>query len=155
MLYSLKEETGHERPKDKSTNKNKKYKLRDNTHCLSPHPRPEMNQPPLTFPVPPSFIITIQWRQTSWYRSENQRILPKKKNFSVGWSWFKFNNLGLKGVEKGLKQEVFHIFKWIMYRCFVTLKNLRNLVNGVLTLIRNAIWMRKFFSFKKLYLMRT
>ena len=24
MLYSLKEETGHERPKDKSTNKNKK-----------------------------------------------------------------------------------------------------------------------------------
>ena len=35
MLYSLKKETGHERPKDKSTN----------THPLSPHPHPDINQP--------------------------------------------------------------------------------------------------------------
>ena len=39
MLYSLKKEAGHERPKDKSTNKNK---LRDNTHPLSPHPNPDI-----------------------------------------------------------------------------------------------------------------
>ena len=38
-LLTLKER-GHERPKDKSTNKNKqtKNKLRDNTHSLSPSP---------------------------------------------------------------------------------------------------------------------
>ena len=60
MLYSLKEEAGHERPKDKSTNENKKYKLRDNTNPLSPHPHPDMNQPPPTYPIYLSFIITIQ-----------------------------------------------------------------------------------------------
>ena len=48
MLYSLKKETGHETPKEKSTNKNKqtKDKLTDNTHPLSPHRNPDMNQPP-------------------------------------------------------------------------------------------------------------
>ena len=53
MLYSLKEEAGHERPKDKTTNKKKKYKLRDNTHPLSStytlrwinHPR--LSHPPI------------------------------------------------------------------------------------------------------------
>ena len=74
MPYSFKEETGHERPKDKNTNKNKKYKLRDNTYRLSPHPQPDMNQPPPTYLVPPSFIIRMQWTQNSWYRSDNQRI---------------------------------------------------------------------------------
>ena len=59
MLYSLKEETGHEEPKDKSTNK-KTNKLRDNNHPLSPHQHRDMNQPPPTYPIPPSFIITIQ-----------------------------------------------------------------------------------------------
>ena len=55
MLYSLKKETGHERPKDKSTNKSKqtKNKQRDSTHPLSPHPNPDMNQPPPTYPIPP------------------------------------------------------------------------------------------------------
>ena len=48
MLHSLKKETGHERPKDKSTNKKttttkKKNKLWDNTHPLSPHPHPDSN----------------------------------------------------------------------------------------------------------------
>ena len=51
MLYSLKKQTGHERPKDKSTNKIKK--LWDNTHPLSPHPYHDMNQPPPTYPVHP------------------------------------------------------------------------------------------------------
>ena len=49
MLYSLKKEKGHERQKDKSTN-NKK--LGDKTHPLSPHPHPDMNQPPHTYPIP-------------------------------------------------------------------------------------------------------
>ena len=66
MLYSFKEKTGHEKPNDKSTNKNKKYKLRDNTHPLSPHPHPDKNQPPTTYPIAPSFIITIDWTQNSW-----------------------------------------------------------------------------------------
>ena len=44
MLYSLKEEAGHERQKGKSTNKNKHKKQRDNTHPLSPHPNPDMKQ---------------------------------------------------------------------------------------------------------------
>ena len=56
MLYYLKKEIGHDRRKDKSTNK----KLRDNTHPLPPHRHPDMNQPPPTYPIPPSFIITIQ-----------------------------------------------------------------------------------------------
>ena len=53
MLYSLKKETGHERSKDKSTNKNKKNKLKDNTHPLSPHPNPDMKQPLPTYPIAP------------------------------------------------------------------------------------------------------
>ena len=53
MLYSFKKETGDKRPKDKSTNKNKKYKVRDNTHCLSPYPYPDINQPP---PPPPPHL---------------------------------------------------------------------------------------------------
>ena len=66
MYYSLKEETAHERPKDKGTNENKKkYKLRDYSHPLFPHPDPDINQPPPTYPIPPSFIIIIQWIQNS------------------------------------------------------------------------------------------
>ena len=74
MLYSFKKETGDKRPKDKSTNKNKKYKVRDNTHCLSPYPYPDINQPPPpppTYPIPPSFTITmdteflVQMRQSN------------------------------------------------------------------------------------------
>ena len=37
MLYSIKKETGHETPKDKSTNK---------------YPHPDMNQPPPPIPSP-------------------------------------------------------------------------------------------------------
>ena len=47
MLYSLKKETGHERPKDKSTNKNKQKKQ---TKRLYP--------PPLTPPKPQYESIT-------------------------------------------------------------------------------------------------
>ena len=71
MLYSLKEEAGHQRPKDKSTNKKKQKKLRDNTHPLSPTHNlryPEMNQPPQAISSHPSLIITIQWTQNSWYK---------------------------------------------------------------------------------------
>ena len=50
MLYSLKKETGYERPKYKSTKKLKN--LWDNTHLLSPNPHPDMNQPPPA-PMPP------------------------------------------------------------------------------------------------------
>ena len=64
MLYYLKKEIGHDRRKDKSTNK----KLRDNTHPLPPRRHPDMNQPPPTYPIPPSFVITIQWTQNSWYK---------------------------------------------------------------------------------------
>ena len=46
MLYSLKKKTGHERPQYKSTNKNKRKKQRDNTHPFSPHPNPDIKQPP-------------------------------------------------------------------------------------------------------------
>ena len=49
MLYLLKKETQHERTKDNSTNKKI---LQDNTHPLSPHPHPDMNQPPRTYPIP-------------------------------------------------------------------------------------------------------
>ena len=35
--------------KTKAQIKIKKYKLRDNTHPLSPHPHPDMNQPPPTY----------------------------------------------------------------------------------------------------------
>ena len=55
MSYSHKKETGHESPKDKSTNKNKSKKLRDNTHPLYPHRHPDMNQPPRNLSHP--FII--------------------------------------------------------------------------------------------------
>ena len=64
MLYSLKKEIGHERPKDKSTNKK----------TMRKYPHPDMNQTPPTYPIahpptpPPSFIITIQWTQNSWYK---------------------------------------------------------------------------------------
>ena len=53
MLYTPKKDTGHDTPKYKST-----Y----NTHPLSPHLHPDVNQPhpppPLhtTYPIPPSFI---------------------------------------------------------------------------------------------------
>ena len=49
MLYSLRKEAGHDRPKEKNTNKNK---LRDNTQPLSPQPNPDMKQPPPTYPIP-------------------------------------------------------------------------------------------------------
>ena len=45
MLYSLKKETGHETPKDKSTNK-KNYEIIP-TLC-PPNPHPDMNEPPPT-----------------------------------------------------------------------------------------------------------
>ena len=51
MLSSLKKETGHERRKHKSTNK----KLWGNTHPLSCHPHPDMNQPPPP-PIPSPII---------------------------------------------------------------------------------------------------
>ena len=28
-----------------------------------PHPHPDINQPPPTYPIPPSFIITMQWTE--------------------------------------------------------------------------------------------
>ena len=82
MLYSLKEEIGHQdeieerRDRDQKTKaqiKIKKNKLRDNTIILTPcpHLHPNMNQPgppPLTYPIAPSFIITIYWTQNSWYK---------------------------------------------------------------------------------------
>ena len=40
-----------------------KEKIWDNTLPLSCHPHPDMNQPPPTYSIPPSFIITIQWTQ--------------------------------------------------------------------------------------------
>ena len=45
MLYSLKKETGHGTPKDKSTNK-KNYEIIP-TIC-PPNPHPDMNEPPPT-----------------------------------------------------------------------------------------------------------
>ena len=56
MLYSLKKETGHDRPNDKSINKNgkknkKTNKLWNNTHPLSPHP-------PLVAPPTPWYEST-------------------------------------------------------------------------------------------------
>ena len=33
-----------------------------------PNPHPDMNEPPLTYPIPPSFIGAIQWTQNSWYK---------------------------------------------------------------------------------------
>ena len=42
MLYSIKKETGYERPKDKSTN-TKNYEI---IPPLSPLPHPDINQPP-------------------------------------------------------------------------------------------------------------
>ena len=62
MLYSLKKETGHQRPKDISTNKNK---VRDYSKTLWPHPNLDLNQSHPTYTMPPSFIITIQWTQNS------------------------------------------------------------------------------------------
>ena len=56
MLYSIKKARGDETAKGKSTNQKK---LWDNTHPLSLNPHPDMNQPPPTYPMPPSFIITI------------------------------------------------------------------------------------------------
>ena len=53
MLYSLKKETWHERPKDKTQIKKKK-KIRDNTHPLSPHPHPDMKTRP--HPPPNNFV---------------------------------------------------------------------------------------------------
>ena len=41
---------------------NKKQKLQDNTHPLSPLPHAITNQPPPppTYPIPPPFLIKIQ-----------------------------------------------------------------------------------------------
>ena len=64
MLYSSKKATGNETAKDKSTNK--KEKLSDNTHPLLPDPHPDMNKTPPTYPMPSSFVITIQWTQNCW-----------------------------------------------------------------------------------------
>ena len=52
MLYSIQKETGHETPKDKSTNK-KNYEIIPSP--LSPHPHPDINQPP---PPPPPPILS-------------------------------------------------------------------------------------------------
>ena len=38
--------------KRKAQIKIKKYKLRDNTHLLYPHPHADINQPPPTYPIP-------------------------------------------------------------------------------------------------------
>ena len=48
----------------------KTKKLWDNTHALSPHPHPDVNQLPPTYPIPPppSFIITRQWTQNCLYK---------------------------------------------------------------------------------------
>ena len=63
--------TVHQVPNDKSTNKNKKNKLWDNTLPLSlTHTHAHMSQQPLNYPIPP-FIITIQWAQNSWYIRDN------------------------------------------------------------------------------------
>ena len=50
MLYSVKKEAGHERPKGKSKNKKNQ---RDNTHPLSHHIHSDMNEPPLDLSHPP------------------------------------------------------------------------------------------------------
>ena len=46
-------------------------KLYNDTHPLSAHPHPNKNQPPLTYHVPPSFDIPIQWTWHSWYKRDN------------------------------------------------------------------------------------
>ena len=94
MLYSLKEGTGHERPKDKSTNKNKKHKLRHNTHPLSPHPHPDINQlPPPHLSHPPIIHnnntldteFLVQMRQSNKCRSvRNDEIFNLHLGSSVG-----------------------------------------------------------------------
>ena len=60
MLYTLKKETGHERPKDKSA-KNKKEIIPTPWNESPTHPLPN-------YPIPPLFIITKQWTQNSWYK---------------------------------------------------------------------------------------
>ena len=50
MLYSLKKETAHERPKEKSTNKNKTYEITP-TPCPPPIPWYEPTNHPTTYPI--------------------------------------------------------------------------------------------------------
>ena len=45
----------------KQNNNNKKQKLQDNTHPLSPPPTPCYKSTTPTYPIPPSFVIKIQW----------------------------------------------------------------------------------------------
>ena len=47
--------------KTKAQVKKKKEKLKDDTHLLSPLAHPVINQPPSTYPIFPSFVITVQW----------------------------------------------------------------------------------------------
>ena len=82
MLYSLKRETGHERPKNKSIKKKKKkgYEIIP-TPCPPPPPTPwyESTTPHLSIPAPPPLIIhnnntidtkfLVQMRQSNKYGS--------------------------------------------------------------------------------------
>ena len=52
MLYSLKKVTGHERPKEKSTNKKKNKQTERWYPPLPSHPLPDINQPPPPFSSP-------------------------------------------------------------------------------------------------------
>ena len=64
MLKSLKKGTEHmreQRTKVQVKKKKKQQKLQDNTHLLLCLPNLVINQPLPTYPIPPSFIITIQW----------------------------------------------------------------------------------------------
>ena len=64
-LYSMK--TRHDMRYQKTKAQINKI-LSDKTQPLSPHPHPDVNQPPPTHPIPPSFTITIQWTQNYWYK---------------------------------------------------------------------------------------
>ena len=67
MLYSIKKERTWETKRQRHKYKN----LWDDTHPLLCYPHPDLNQPPTAYLILPSFIITIQWSQNSWYKGDN------------------------------------------------------------------------------------
>ena len=55
-LENMREQNTKVQEKEKKQNKN--YKMIPTP--VSPHPHPNINHPPQTYPIPPSFIIAIQ-----------------------------------------------------------------------------------------------
>ena len=53
MLFSLKKETGHERPKDKKQKWKKQKQMKRYYAPPVPHRHPDMNQPAATYAIPP------------------------------------------------------------------------------------------------------